>query len=531
MKFQAGSTWVTHLLALLAGVGIYQGFRTHAPGGKPPETMAQAGPAVAKSPAETEVMQRLADSREAERRRLEESAKEESAREDAPPGPVVTVSLAQRLLEIRKTEIPEHREELEALVKRAKDYEKIADLRVPLKEAMLGNEDRDAAIAIFIEWHRRDPAAAFDELAARTKWSNTVLRNSAMMMFLKPEEILAQMDARNRSADFREMMVNELASHLVNTDDLQGLSSYYAKLDPAWAEALMSEFVESGWVPRDGAAALAFVANRMEEPCRKALITKLADASPDDPSREWSDGIAAPLFRETLGAEQVAASRQMADILASQSGGGCCGGFGGDGGPADLALVEKAMQEKTPEAFDQAVGVMLLHDKDYPELFASGKITGDQALQDMMAALPGSEGHEDDVRRSIYREFAAWNPRAAVEWASGHLTDEELQSVAVEYNRYSADPRALHLLDLMEALPSEFSGGKFHGGLPLALYTALDGWRVLDPDAAEEAMNRFPETIDLAERLKIKPEERDTDPALLPPLEEESEEPTPSPAP
>lgn len=96
---------------------------------------------------------------------------------------------------------------------------------MPLMEALTQEDRSNTAIAIFIEWHRRDPVAAMNEIAARPSWSRGVLSKLEMVLYLTPDVLLNQLNARNRSSDFKEAVIETLAVHWVNTDELRSLSA------------------------------------------------------------------------------------------------------------------------------------------------------------------------------------------------------------------------------------------------------------------------------------------------------------------
>lgn len=125
------------------------------------------------------------------------------------------------------------------------------------------------------------------------------------------------------------------------------------------------------------------------------------------------------------------------------------------------------------------------------------------------------------MRRALYEDLLKWNPKAAVEWASGCLTESELQSISLESYEIGDDPRALRVLDLVEAFPLRFEDGKYVGQLAQSFYSDLEDWNILDAEAAAAAMSRSPKTVELAERLQKKP----SDFEASPPAEESPDSP------
>ncbi|MGC4014459.1 MAG: hypothetical protein QM755_08100 [Luteolibacter sp.] len=385
-------------------------------------------------------------------------------------------------------------------------------------EALTQTEGDEASKAIFIEWYRRDPVAAMNELAARPNWSRTVLLEGAIIQHLTPEVLLAELGARNRSANFRKTLLESVARHWLNRNDLRGLAAAYDKLGNPHADALMTDFVHGEWISRNGAADLAFVSSGMSERCRKAFLTELAYVRISDGSREWSEGVAASLMKETLGEEQVLAARSQAELASNLPMGGCGGGEQDEYGDLpDHERVAKWMEEITAENESESLagvlGRLLEHDQDYHELFGSGSMAAEEIFQHLMPQIPGGSDHEAGVRRALYEDLLKWNPKAAVEWASGYLTESELQSISLESYEIGDDPRASRVLDLVEAFPLRFEDGRYVGQLAQSFYSNLEDWRILDADAAAAAMSRSPKTVELAEKLQEKPADFEANPS------------------
>ena len=502
-------SWISHLLAVVAGVLIWQAIWKR-PDNATVSPYSESNQVVSRDPAEAEVLLRLGALQ------VQNDPPASSVEEVKEPEPKVEQSFSQYLLEMRSEDQADAAKELKAMLKRSEEFRMVEDLRVPLMEALTKGDPSKAGVAIFIEWYRRDPVAAMNELAARPSWSRDVLSEQAMVLHLTPDALLDQLSARNRSSDFREAIIESLAEYWVDTDDLRSLSAAYDKVGGIKADTLMEEFLGNRWVPRDGAVDLAYFSSGMSQSCRKAFLTKLLDLSSNDPSREWTNGIAAPLMRETLGEEQVAALRkETAEREANQPTGSSCGGGGEEEyNQPDRKRVAELMAEITPknenEMLDDALDRMLQHDQDYLELFGAGKLSADEIFKAMISQIPGSKDHELGLQRMLYQKLAIWNPKAAVEWASGNLSDADLLSVTIKWDGNHTEARALRMLDLMENLPLKFKDERYVGFAPLLFYRRLQDWKTLDAEATNQALNRSPKAKEIAEKITKEPSREDS---------------------
>ena len=523
MKWSIRASWISHLLAVVVGVLIWQAVGKKSV--KAPESPDDSSKrVVSRDPAEAEVRLRLG-ALQAENNRPISSL--DLPKEPLPKEAEVKKSVSQHLLEMRAEDQADTAKELEAMLKRSEDFRKVEDLRVPLIEALTQGDQTHTAVAIFIEWYRRDPVMAMNELAARPSWSSDVLSEQAMVLHLTPDMLLDQLNARNRSSDFREAIIDSLAEHWVATDDLRSLSAAYDKLGGNKADALMEAFLDERWVPRDGAADLTYVSAGMSANCRKAFLTELLNQGSYDPSREWTDGIASAMIRQILGEEQVAALRkEKAEQEAhGPTGGGCCGGVGDeDYATPDQVRIAELMAKITPGndsgTLSDVLERMLQHDRDYLELFGTGKLTADQVYQEMIAQIPGAKDYELGLRQELYQKLAIWNPKAAVEWASAHLSETDLLSVTIHSDGIDYEPRASRMLDLLENLPLKFEDGRYVGQAPWNFYRSVRDWTKLDPETANLELSRSPETQDIAEKIIKQPSTKDFE-DLLPPMSDE----------
>lgn len=229
------TSWISHLVAVMAGVLLWQ-----AVGNKPGEAAAgrdsESNRVVSRDPAEAEVLLRLG-ALQVENQPPLSSGDEVKESEPKEPETKVEKSAGQYLLERRAKDQVETAKELEAMLKRSEDFQKVEDLRVPLMEALTQEDRSNTGVAIFIEWYRRDPVAAMNELAARPSWSRGVLSKQEMVLYLTPEVLLNQLNARNRSSDFRQAVIESLAKRWVITDDLRSLSAAYDMLGGIKADA------------------------------------------------------------------------------------------------------------------------------------------------------------------------------------------------------------------------------------------------------------------------------------------------------
>ena len=262
----------------------------------------------------------------------------------------------------------------------------------------------------------------------------------------------------------------------------------------------------------------------MSPSCRKVFLTQLLELNSYNPSREWTDGIAAALFRETLGEEQVAKLRkETAEKEANRpTGSGCCGGGGEEEyNQPDRKRVAELMAGITAEnerdTLGDALDRMLQHDQDYLELFGAGKRTADEILQAMILQIPGSKDYELGLQLLLYQKLANWNPKAAVEWASGRLSDADLLSVSIKWEVNHSELRALRMLDLMENLPLKFKDGRYVGYVPWSFQHSLQDWIRLDAEAANQALSRSAKTKEIAEKITNKASSEDKPDDASPP--------------
>jgi hypothetical protein len=160
---------------------------------------------------------------------------------------------------------------------------------------------------------------------------------------------------------------------------------------------------------------------------------------------------------------------------------------------------------------------MLQHDRDYLELFGTGKLSADQVFQELSAKIPGAQDHELGLRQGLYQRLALWNPRAAVAWASQHLSEKDLLSVTMESDGMDSEPRASRLLDLIENLPLKFEDERYVGYAPWYFYRSLRDWTKLDSEAANLALSRSQEAIEIAEKIIKEPSTKGIG-DILPPL-------------
>lgn len=179
------------------------------------------------------------------------------------------------------------------------------------------------------------------------------------------------------------------------------------------------------------------------------------------------------------------------------------------------------MAEITPnnesDSLGDALDRMLQHDQDYLELFGAGKLSADEIFNAMILQIPGSKDHELGLQRMLYQKLAIWNPKAAVEWASGNLSDADLLPVTIKWDGNHTEARALRMLDLMENLPLKFKDERYVGFVPSLFYRRLQDWKTLDAEATNQALNRSPKAKEIAEKITKEPSREDNSDDLSPP--------------
>lgn len=408
----------------------------------------------------------------------------------SPPTPEERARIA---VQAHENEHSEARTRLAEMLARSTAYRDTLDLHSPLTDSLLAEDEMAEAAAIFLEWHRRDPLHAFDELARRPSLQAIFTEQDPLFLHFSVEELVTQFSL-GRPENLRTMILDGLGKRLGTGDDLAGLAAAMSMLDAASRDALAKEFVQSGWVPRDGAAACGTIDLEMPEPIRKSLLRALAGAYSFSLTRVWSEGIGAPLFDRNL---SEAERSEIADANFRSSQGSSCGGGMDeeDVATSDGTMIKPLEPEITGDeagyALQARLSVALDLEKDYRECFASGAMDADGIMADMIKKIPGADAYPGELARVLYKELARENPLAASRWGASRLTPQEIAKSSKDILLYNQDPRTKRLAEMLRDLQVDFPDEE-DATTRNVIGTKFRNWRALDPAAADRASAIIP---------------------------------------
>lgn len=408
------------------------------------------------------------------------------------------------------------REEHHRLLALAKKYEPIEDLSTVLLEALV-TDDEDACRAIFLEWYRRDPGAAFDAVAIRENWRTWYLgasdEDSAVFRGIPTSELIAQATDQNRPKDFRGTMFYCLAHRLSSNDDLKSLTETLQQFERQDHQRLIDQFLYA-WVPDDGAAAAAFIANEMPRNEQFHFLNSLTGGPYGLPNDAWTEDFSTALLQQELDISEelrgkleeearrsalpMEEARQLDQFpFATQF-------FNND---------DSQTKPEPPPPPPPGLDHHLYFEKDYPQLFAEGEISPDE-IADAMAR---SVGHplSDQELREVFAHLAPHHPNQAIEWARTRLPPSSLPADTASTLAYLSgmirahdsntipsllqsghldDPRASRLVQWLEAFQPHLQAGAddtFDHNLRI-LQGELQEWTSLAPEAADKATSVLP---------------------------------------
>lgn len=420
--------------------------------------------------AENEIIRRIAVRDDAEREVDEIKAKSRTKAEDT------RQKLAKQGADDRV-----NRKRLADLQSFALTYHNCEDLRGPLAEALfrIGNhsqasKDKDAAMAIFLEWHRRDPAGAMEALARRPAWFKIFESDYPMTFALEKPDILSQILNGENTTTFRSGLLESFAKQLAESDDLAGLSESFGQMDEVCRQYMLRRFVES-WIPRDGEAAVRTIFDEMSPELRDALIDELRSGV-DGP---WTSQFTNAFFKRSFGdleymredLKRHSESISPAYELSSES--------------------EEPIAEKSPifsaKPPRDGVALMLLQDRDYPELFGEGKVGAEEIFQEMIRQIPAYANEPELVARAVFMALAPHRPEAAAAWAETRIVRDTLVHDTAELLAGLNDPRATRMVEVIHALPADLPAGKETSELAVSIRRDFKFWAAMDPVAAAKA--------------------------------------------
>ncbi|WP_035612273.1 hypothetical protein [Haloferula sp. BvORR071] len=466
----------SYLAAIAAGVIVRQPWR---------ETPS-APPAAPPVPAAVEEIQRQLRAKAAE----DLASQQDQARREKDYAKAPTKTREEEIrdtLRSRQESLLEDKNTLAQLLARSPAFQSSADLGPALTDALRADDGMAEAAAIFLEWHRRDPQAAFAEYARRPLMDRIFGEQDCLFLQFTPEEIAAQVSLL-RPDDFKGRLLRGMAWRFSESNDLEGLSRLMEQLTAPQQQELAETFARSNWVPEDGAAAVAFMANEMPLEVRKTVLRELAGCESYYLTSTWVSSVASSLILQTLGQEELATIAERATNVPTGSG---CGG-GGDEGLEITPLEPGLGAEEAGYAVSSRVHAAFYYSKDYRESFAAGTMSGDEVVTEIRRLIPGSDIYGQDLFRRVYVELASYQPAVAQGWASAHLGAAELAELNLEVLETYAEPRTSRLAELLHALSLSGADPEHIESKTEAIATRFAAWRALDPEAAGRALEAIP---------------------------------------
>lgn len=367
-------------------------------------------------------------------------------------------------------------------------YRSIGDLSEPLYRALAAKDD-DSSMAIFLEWHRRDPEEAFRQLSIRGAWLNRFIREPAMLHAVTHEEVLKK---RSRGQRYEVFMIQFLARYLGEQGDLASLERIYAGMEENVRSIVVSHFLED-WVPADGKAAAHFVTDKMSPELRSDFLANLCEQK--GAPLAWTDDFRATLFAgalkesEEMRSDLEGQAARVDDKVPPQA------EFVGDRILPPLHSAEKSPREEIVGRPKDAplpwreVSWLLRHDRDYPELLASGQLEPDAIRGEMIRKVPELATHEETLNEFLFAQLFESSPSECTKWAQGRIPPDRTAEFLERILNHMEDPRAATSARLLEALPSGSGSGKL-GPKISRLQAEVATWRKFAPGEAEKSLTK-----------------------------------------
>jgi hypothetical protein len=366
----------------------------------------------------------------------------------------------------------------------------------------LATGDEDLARALFLEWHRRDPPAAFDALARRSTWLESI--DEIIARAIPNDQLIAQIAREDRPQAFRERLAKQLGAKLGASDNLPELTR---ALDgfPSHHRTLFESFIDS-WVPDNGTEAARFIGFEMKPGHQAELLEAIVDRHSLRAPEPWTDAFATALFDYDLHV-----SRGVYHELRTRAAARSEAAF--TGWPSSAPSV-------TPD-LDSAAAlnamVLLLDDpmhreRDYPELFAAGEIDMDALLSVAHAGIPGAEHFPEAMKRALFLKLAPHNPARAITWATSAIPRARLNQdinrlflLAIDSPPFPRtdgfvgpsvwspgfEPRTRQLADLAAVLLPSHAPDAETSAVAGQLRARFDDWSRLAPASAKPFTDRF----------------------------------------
>jgi len=380
-----------------------------------------------------------------------------------------------------------NRQRLADLRKLSLTYQNSADLRSPLAEVLSGiglsaqeSFGKDAAMAIFLEWHRRDPAGALAELARRPAWLKVFENDYPVTLALGMPEILKQILNVGNTDHYRTVFLSCYTERLAETDDLNGLAEAYARMDEGCRYWMLPAFITS-WIPRDGPAAVRAIFDEFSPELRRAMI----DGLRNEWNGPWTADFTSALFQRDFGDLEYCRSGLKEDAERDKS-------LTYELSSESEELVPGDSKVFTAKPLGEGVEMMLLQDRDYPELFAAGKIGAEEIYQEMLRQLPVHAGEPELVARAVFKALAPHQPASAAAWAMTRINHGDLIHDTAGLLEGLKDPRTKRMVEVIKSLPADLPDGKETADLTTSIRYRFQFWAGIDRESATTAAAELP---------------------------------------
>lgn len=342
------------------------------------------------------------------------------------------------------------------LLTRAEAYRDVADLAPQLTEA-LSKQETDTSLALFLAWHQRDPAGAFDELARRPdllRWY--VAASYPAMLVISTEELVSQIKRSDRSREFRESLRGHLAQRLAYRGDLPEFQRHWAAFTDGYE--LARAFMKF-WHPVDHEKAVQEVTSTLPTSLQGDLAKSVAWQLPG-PLGENPDPAAAlkTFFAERRTAESLKDLNHVKEVEV----------------PAEPDLWYFLTQEH----------------QNYLGLFANGEISAQEVADRMQEKLAGTE-HDAELSKDLYHHLGRARPAEAIAWAQQHLSPEDLAAESIRIMNLSSGPRTRRLADVVAALEPAWSEADTWEGVSTRALKCFKVWQERDPEIAAAALAKI----------------------------------------
>lgn len=485
MKLAPFRHLATHLVGMAAGGALaYLTITPSPPPDVPPPPKHRSTTLAAKfSPTVTLELERLLkdlDDEEAER------TKDPSIHE-----------LAEQVIIRQAQQERERHTELARLRAFSQNFAAAGDLGPLLTDAIVA-DDPDATRAIFLEWHRRDPKAAFDALAIRGDWLQSF--DQVLALAVPDAQIIAQAARDDRPADFRKHLLNQLGRKLGESDQLAAIGPILDALAPDQQYQFLDAFALT-WTPDHGREAARFIGLEMSPAHQRLFLESIETAFFPAIRIVWTREFSEALFQfdlnvpperyQSLVRQSKRAALAPPDLF----------GFPALEGDAPNGLDPGLDSAEAFEAMHGPLGRQLRHHRDYPELFLNGAVTLDEIAGEMQSRIPGADAHPEALHRALFIQLATHDPARAITWAHPKIAprhlDRDIGSIYDGLVRTGArhslqDPRTRRLAEHVALLQPRRITGAESEMIAKAILRMFATWSQFAPEEAAPALARIP---------------------------------------